>query len=159
MTFFDNSLTKFDNYKIFMTFVDIYGRFWHFFDILNPVVNRFIHSWCVFQAIKLDSIQSIFSCQGSVLLACQSQREGIFREYFGGLQRGRGRRGFNNIYTLNMVRSKCFLFVANSTLRLIQFNIIVPLALILTELEETFTKEYISDFLVCTKSCTQPYIT
>ena len=48
--------------------------------------------------------------------------------------------------------------MANSTLRLIQFNIIVLLALILTELEEAFPKEYISDFLVCTKSCTQPYI-
>ena len=52
--------------------------------------------------LKLDSRQ------GSVLLACQSQREGIFREYFGGLQRGRGRRGFNNIYTLNIVPSKVF---------------------------------------------------
>ena len=47
---------------------------------------------------------------------------------------------------------KCFLFVAISTLRLIQFNIIVLLALIYTELEETFPKEYISDFLVCTES-------
>ena len=48
--------------------------------------------------------------------------------------------------------------MANSTLRLIQFNIIVLLALILTELEETFPKEYISDFLVCTRSWAQPYI-
>ena len=66
-----------------------------------------------FHSIKLDSI---FSRQGSVLLVCQSQREGIFREYFGGLQRGRGRRGFNNIYTLNIVpyHQKCFLFVCSS---------------------------------------------
>ena len=34
----------------------------------------------------------------------------------GGLQRGRGRRGFNNIYTLNIVpyHQKCFLFVCSS---------------------------------------------
>ena len=43
-------------------------------------------------------------------------------------------------------------------LRLIQFNIIVLLALIHTKLEENFPKEYISEFLVCTESCAQPYI-
>ena len=43
-----------------------------------------------FHSIKLDSI---FSRQGSVLLVCQSQREGIFREYFGGTSEGAGAAG------------------------------------------------------------------
>ena len=48
-----------------------------------------------------------FSRQGSVSLSFL----GDFR-----LQRGRGRRGFNNIYTLNIVpyHQKCFLFVCSS---------------------------------------------
>ena len=112
------------------------------------------HSVSFNNIIRFNNIQSFH-----VKVAYQLVKRGNFCEILGDFRRGGGGGGLT-IFTLNIVRSeqKCFLFVANSTLRLIQFNIIVLLALILTELEETFPKEYISDFLVCTKSCTQPYI-
>ena len=50
--------------------------------------------------LKLDSI---FSRQGSVSLACQSQREGLFREYFGDFRGGGGDGGLT-IFTLK----KCY---------------------------------------------------
>ena len=111
----------------------------------------------MFQNLKFnENIDSIFSRQGSVLLACQSQkREGIFREYFGALQRGQGRRGFNNIYTL---RQKCFLFVCSSYRGLKKNIMLCQRVLNAWHCLVVFTKKYISDFLVCTESCTQPYI-